>query len=181
MKRFSFPVLSLAFLLLLSCVTQKPEKALVIYKSDNIVGNENKTVLVDSLFLPAMYRIDSYAQINNVRIVVTSSFRTPDQKLTMTIVPPAKMSNHLAGHAIDMNIEYNGVLYESGSLKKSNLNKLPPNVRNFINDIRKDKGLRWGGDFSNEDPVHIDDGLNENSLNWKERFDACQDETIQNN
>ena len=26
--------------------------------------------------------------------------------------------------------------------------------------IRDDSELRWGGDFSPEDPVHIDDGLN---------------------
>ncbi|HBM17387.1 MAG TPA: hypothetical protein DD381_13755 [Lentisphaeria bacterium] len=167
-------LLPVACCLLFSCVSEKTKDILVSYKSSNIEGYENKPVIIDSEFLSAMYRIDHYAKINGVKIIVTSSFRTPDQTLEETIVPPSKRSNHLAGHAIDMNVEFNAILYDSKVLKKSNLNRLPPNVRNFINDIRNDKGLRWGGDFSNEDPVHIDDNLNSNPIAWQERFDACQ-------
>ena len=179
MKKFSsFFLFSIFLLFLAGCVPEEVKQGLVTFSSKNIVGYEGKPVVIDSQFLPAMYKIDSYAEENNVKIVVTSSFRTPDQKLTGTIVAPAKRSNHLAGHAIDMNVEYKGVLYESYSLKKAKLGKLPSNVRNFINDIRKDKSLLWGGDFSNEDPVHIDDGLNEKApAVWQERVEACQSET----
>jgi len=175
MKRFfSFFLFSTLLLLLAGCSTPEVKQSLVTYSSKNIVGFDNKTILIDYQFLPAMYRIGSYAAMNNVKVVVTSSFRTPNQKLTGTIVPPAKNSNHLAGHAIDMNVEYNGVLYESDSLKKANLKNLPPNVRNFISAVRHDKGLQWGGDFLTEDPVHIDDGLNDDMVAWQQRVDACQ-------
>lgn len=168
---FFFP---LFLFLLVSCVPEKPKDILVSYKSANIVGYENKPVIVDSQFLPSMYRIDSYAKENGVIVYVTSSFRTPDQVLTGTIVSPSKRSNHFSGHAIDMNVFYNGNLYDSNLLRKSNLKNLPYNVRNFINDIRQDKSLRWGGDFKDEDPVHIDDYLNNNPLAWEERVKACQ-------
>lgn len=178
-KSHSLFLVTLLILLLTSCVPEKPKNILVSYKSANIIGYADEPVIIDSEFLPSMYRIDSYARENGVIIYVTSSFRTPDQILTGTIVPPLKRSNHLAGHAIDMNIYYNGVLYDSRVLKNSNINRLPQNIKNFINAIRDDKTLRWGGDFKNEDPVHIDDGLNNNSDVWQDRFNACQYETIE--
>lgn len=173
-RSISLLLVSLLILSLVSCVPGKPKDILVSYKSPNIIGYENKPVIIDSEFLPSMYRIDSYARKNGVIIYVTSSFRTPGQILTGTIVTPAKISNHLAGHAIDMNIYFNGILYDSKDLKAVNLNNLPYNVRNFINDIKHDKTLRWGGDFKNEDPVHIDDGLNNDPMAWQMRFNACQ-------
>ncbi|MEI6056451.1 MAG: M15 family metallopeptidase [Lentisphaerota bacterium] len=178
-KSHSFSLLALLFIplflfLLTSCVPEKPKDILVSYKSANIIGYENKPIVIDSEFLPSMYRIDSYARENGVIVYVTSSFRTPDQILTGTIVHSSKRSNHLAGHAIDMNVFYNGDLYDSNLLRKSNLKNRPCNVRNFINDIRKDKTLRWGGDFKDQDPVHIDDNLNSDPNAWQARFDACQ-------
>lgn len=169
-----FLIAFLSILILSSCVPEQSKDILVSYKSANIIGYEDKPVIVDSQFLPSMYKIDSYARNNGVIIYVTSSFRTPDQKLTGTIVTPSKRSNHLAGHAIDMNVFYDGVLYDSRVLRKSKLDNLPSNVKNFINDIRKDKTLRWGGDFKIEDPIHIDDDLNSNPSVWQSRFDACQ-------
>jgi len=176
MDKKSHPIffLPLLLFLLVSCVPEKPKDILLSYKSINIIGYENKPVIIDSEFLPSMYRIDFYAKRNGLIVYVTSSFRTPDQILTGTIVPPSKKSNHLAGHAIDMNVFYNGILYDSNALKKSNINKIPFNVRNFINDIREDKTLRWGGDFKVEDPVHIDDDLNKDPTAWQARFNACQ-------
>ncbi len=181
MKRcYSFFFVPLFILTLSSCVPEKPHEILVSYKSANIIGYENKPIIVDTEFLPSMYKIDSYAKENGVIIYVTSSFRTPDQKLTGAIVPPSKKSNHLAGHAIDMNVYYDGILYDSRSLKKSNMAKLPPNVRNFINDVRNNKALRWGGDFNTEDPVHIDDDLGANPNVWQSKFEACQQYGINN-
>jgi hypothetical protein len=39
---------------------------------------------------------------------------------------------------------------------------LPAGVQPFIAAVQADAGLRWGGDFSTKDLVHIDDGLNVN-------------------
>jgi hypothetical protein len=151
-------------------------KSLVIYKTDNIKGYLGKPIIVDYSFIPVLRRVDYYARKYNVILQVTSSFRTPKQQsgLSGTVVKPASMSNHLAGHAIDMNIVYNGNWYDSRLMRKGNFHNLPYNVREFINSIRKDKYMRWGGDFSDEDPVHIDDHLNRNKTLWSQRYKVCQ-------
>ena len=40
------------------------------------------------------------------------------------------------------------------------LSSRPSDVREFIQAVSSDPGIRWGGEFSQEDPVHLDDGLN---------------------
>ena len=175
---YSFIIWTVLFLLLTgtACFYIIPveDKGLVVFKSSNIKGYKNKPVIVDSLFVPAMKRINSYAKSNNLTIWVTSSFRKANQKIKGAIVTPAVKSNHLAGHAIDMNIEYKGKWYDSHSMKKNRYSKLPQNIKNFFDDIRKDKELRWGGDFKTQDPVHIDDYLNKNLSKWQIRFEICQ-------
>jgi hypothetical protein len=61
-------------------------------------------------------------------------------------VPPASKS-----------CQFEGSLYNSKKLRPSNLDQLPEEISDFINAIRKDNELRWGGDFNTEEPVHIDD------------------------
>ena len=90
---------------------------------------------------------------------------------------PVTNSNHHAGHAIDMNVRYQGTLYTSTQLQSNNLNNLPQAVQGLIDDIRNDTDLRWGGDFANTDPVHIDDGLNINDpTTFQLRVTAAQAE-----
>ncbi|WP_437585300.1 transglycosylase SLT domain-containing protein [Sorangium sp. So ce1000] len=147
------------------------ECPLKTYTGSNLSG---KVVTVDVQFLAAMGKIHDYAVARGVTINVTDSFREAGQTVSGAIVTPATNSNHLSGHAIDMNVVHNGVNYNSTALKKSNLSNLPAAVRGFIQDIRDDNGLRWGGDFATEDPVHIDDHLNANMTVWTERYNACQ-------
>ena len=72
---------------------------------------------------------------------------------------PDKRSNHYVGHAIDMNVwDKNGKLCNSKCLRHS-LNQ-HPDVQCFIEKVRNDPNLRWGGDFTPKDEVHIDDGIN---------------------
>ena len=90
-------------------------------------------------------------------------------------MPPAKRSNHLVGHAIDMNIFMGNrnPWFNSKKLKRSNLRNLPLEVRTFIDMIRDDDVLRWGGDFVKEDPVHIDDNLYGRAPDvWMKKFEA---------
>lgn len=182
--------LRLSFITIISILTvscssaqslPQKEPLLVAYKSPYIVGYEGKPIIVNRAFLPSMYRIDHYAKTYCVVLYVTNSFRKQGDNLSGAIVSPARRSNHLVGHAIDMNVMYNNTLYTSKELRKSNLDNLPANVRNFINAVRNDKSLRWGGDFSQEDPIHIDDGLNVNNPNaWNHSFSACQNAVFQN-
>lgn len=165
-------------LLLIGCVSEhqdKPKKYLVAYNALNVVGYDNHQVIVDSDFVPCMNKINNYARENNVVIYVTHSFRGKKQKLTKAIVPPAIKSNHLVGHAIDMNVLFNNVLYESKDMYTTKWGTLPLNVKIFLCQVRKDPTLRWGGVFTPEDPVHIDDRLfDRNPVLWQELYHTYQ-------
>ena len=90
---------------------------------------------------------------------MTSSFRKSGQVIEGAIVKPAKRSNHYVGHAIDMNVvESSGFWCNSKCLQNSLDHH--PDVECFVTKIRNDPDLRWGGDFTPRDVVHIDDGLN---------------------
>lgn len=150
------------------------KNGLVIYKSQNIKGHKNSPVIIDSLFVPTLNKINTIAKNNNLTVVVTHSFRKANKKLTGAIVKPAKYSNHLTGHAIDMNIVYKNKWYTSRRLRKSNLRNLPYSIQNFVNGLRKEPNIRWGGDFRSEDPIHIDDNFNSDLTKWKTRYSLCQ-------
>lgn len=126
----------------------------VTFSHERFIGAQVK---VDQDFVPALNRVCDYAKTFNLKIWATSSTRSLDNQVRGAIVPPASKSCHHIGHAIDMNIQFEGKLYNSKKLKRSNLNKLPQAIGDFISVIREDDGLRWGGDFNTEDPVHIDD------------------------
>jgi hypothetical protein len=48
-------------------------------------------------------------------------------------------------------------------------------VKCFIDAVKR-TGLRCGGDFSETDPVHIDDGYNLNTVNYKALYAKIQKE-----
>lgn len=160
------------------CVSERPKeikKELVTYKATNVVGYDNQPVIVDFDFVSCMEKINSYAKKNDVIICVTHSFREKKQRLTGAIVSPAVKSNHLVGHAIDMNVLFNDILYESKDMYKHKWDTLPLNVKSFLNQVRKDPELRWGGDFNPEDPVHIDDKLSSRNPDlWQELYNTYQ-------
>ena len=51
---------------------------------------------------------------------------------------------------------------------------LPKPVRRFIKFIKDNPNLRWGGDFTDRDPVHSDDHWNGDSARWDHRYLAMQ-------
>jgi hypothetical protein len=144
--------------------------ALTTYTGSNFVGD---TVTADVEFVDSLTAINQHAVDNDVQVHVTDSFRAAGTTVSGAIVTPATNSNHLAGHAIDMNVKY-------GATKTDWCNStclggtLPEGVSGFIDAIKGDTGLRWGGDFSTADPVHIDDNLNSDNAAWKARYDATQ-------
>lgn len=139
------------------------------YRNERFIGS---AAIVDVDFVPALDRIAGFAKKCKLKVFVTSSSRDPDGAVANAIVTPAKGSNHFVGHAIDMNLRMDdGAFFNSSKLKK--LSKQPKTVRAFIEMVRKDEGLRWGGDFRTPDVVHIDDGLNVNSpAVWKAKFES---------
>jgi uncharacterized protein YgiM (DUF1202 family) len=135
-----------------------PTCTLEVYHNDRFQGG--KEISADRDFFPHLDRLNGFARETDVFIHVTSSAREPDREVNGAIVTPASRSNHMVGHAIDMNIKTATGFFNSKALAKAQFNALPANVKRFINLIREDEVLRWGGDFSKEDPVHIDDELN---------------------
>lgn len=136
------------------------------FTASNFVGTK---IIADKDFFASLQRINQYAKDSAVFIHVTSSFRK-DTNVAHAIVTPAKMSNHLVGHAIDMNVRY-GEEYKKWCDSKSLAKPiLPEPVAKFIKFIRDDKDLRWGGDFRTKDSVHIDDNYNSNVENWKNKY-----------
>jgi hypothetical protein len=136
-------------------------------------------ILADKAFFPTLDLIDSIAANNNVFIYVTGSFRPKGYNPNGPIVPPAVRSNHLVGHAIDINVDY---FDQAGKLKRCGgptignclgMASLPAPVAGFIQGIQA-SGLRWGGTFSKPDVVHIDDGYNGNASKWDELFEKIQ-------
>ena len=128
-----------------------------IYRNTRFIGAELRA---DADFFPSLDLLNQFATVCNLEIFVTSSTREPGRKVDGAIVKPATRSNHLVGHAIDMNLKSGNRLFNSKALKRSNLPNLPSEIRDFIGRVRAEGTLRWGGDFSAEDPVHIDDDLN---------------------
>ncbi|TQV89327.1 SH3 domain-containing protein [Aliikangiella coralliicola] len=138
---------------------EQPEEKCDIqrYQNTRFIG---KTLYADTDFWPCLDRLNQYATACEVSIYVTSSAREPGKTVSGNIVKPASRSNHLIGHAIDMNLQSASGFFNSRKLKKSQFNRLPKEIKQFINLVRDDQEMRWGGDFRNEDPVHIDDSFN---------------------
>jgi hypothetical protein len=152
--------------------SQQTASPLVTFTGANFMGS---LVRCDVQFVDALQRVDTYAGNRGIQVVVTNSFRLVGQVVTDQVVPAVNLGNHHAGHAIDMNMRYQGQPYNSVALAPSNLSNLPQAVQDFISDIRSDNALRWGGDFTPSDPVHIDDGLNLNNPTlFQQRVQAVQ-------
>ena len=138
------------------------------YLNTRFIGKELRA---DRDFFPCLDRLNEFASDCGVEIYVTSSTREPGRSVSGAIVPPASRSNHLVGHAIDMNLRSQSGFFNSAKLKRKNLRNLPAEIRDFIALVREDPELRWGGDFSREDPVHIDDALNRSHPErWESKF-----------
>jgi len=142
---------------------------LVLYQGSRFRG---KPCRADVEFVPMLEKINTYAEQAGVFVFVNSSFRTTTN-VAGAIVKPATFSNHLAGHGIDMNLAFdNGGFANSKVLVK--YPNVPEPVRKFLKSIIDDPKLRWGGNFRTTDPVHIDDGLNQDMAKWEKRYQAMQ-------
>ncbi|NND08981.1 MAG: hypothetical protein HKN87_21625 [Saprospiraceae bacterium] len=119
-----------------------------------------------------MKKINEYAEQADIYLHITSSFRTTTN-VRGAIVQSAIFSNHLAGHGIDMNIVYGDEKWANSRTLEKYLAVASP-VQQFLKSIIDDPSLRWCGKFRTKDPVHIDDGLNQNKAKWKKRYRAMQ-------
>ncbi|WP_153800503.1 peptidoglycan-binding protein [Foetidibacter luteolus] len=146
------------------------DSPLVLFEASRFMGQPCRA---DVEFVPMLQKINAYAEQANVFIHVTSSFRT-SSNVAGAIVKPATRSNHMAGHAIDMNVVYDNKTRSANSKELAKYPAVAEPVRLFIKFIKDDPVLRWGGDFQDRDTVHIDDGLNQDMARWDKRYQAMQ-------
>jgi hypothetical protein len=128
-------------------------------------------VLVHADFAQAVSgTMNQEANKAGVVLHLNQTFRREGVPPAGAVVPPATRSQHLVGHAVDLNIVDGSTvntnrLFQSGD-QTENANK-------FIAAVKK-RGLRWGGDFSTADFVHFDDFLNPNGQDYDNTFFFAQ-------
>lgn len=156
------------------CANLGNEKLLTIYTPSNMKEFDNDIILISLDFVFLLDKVNQFAVLSKVDLIITNSFRIPGQKLTGTIVSPAKKSNHLVGHAIDFKLNYSGGNCDAECLAK--YPNVPQPVKNFLKLILEYPGLRWGGTFKKEpDPIHIDDGFNlKTPIEWDNLYTKIQ-------
>ena len=140
---------------------------IVPFKASNFEGICN----VHETFAPVLTQMNAIAIKHNMTVVVTSSYRK-DANVKGAIVTPAKMSNHMIGHAIDCNVKdrntgeyYNSTKMGDGKGKD----------QLFLEDVDRNTDLRWGQAFNNPDSVHFDSAINiKNPAKWHEIYKELQ-------
>lgn len=131
---------------------------LIKYVGSNIHGE----CTIDDLFKRNMDVINDTAKKYKLTVIITSSKRKTII-VPGAIVAPAKMSNHLVGHAIDCNLKSDTEYFNS--VKMGDGTGVD---EQFIKEVQN-KGVRWGGCFKAKDSVHFDSGLNlQNPKLWHE-------------
>ena len=106
---------------------------LTSFTHPRFIGNEVK---IDLDFTPALSKVAEFAEACAVQVWVTSSIRSLNNQINGAIVAPATNSCHHVGHAIDMNVMHQGILYNSDRLRISAHHDLPEPVLDFLNHIR---------------------------------------------
>jgi hypothetical protein len=86
------------------------------------------------------------------------------------VVAPATRSQHLVGHAVDLNIGDGPTLNTNAMFKSGDQTE---RANRFIAAV-KPRGLRWGGDFQARDFVHFDDFLDPNGPDYDNNFFFAQ-------
>ena len=81
------------------------------------VGEVGEKVQVDSDFSPRLNAFAAYARRGDGKIGIMSSLWELGNDIRGAIEPPASRSCHDIGHAIDLNILYNGRHYDSKKLR----------------------------------------------------------------
>lgn len=107
-------------------------------------------------FRPALLRLHEFAELADVTIHVVRSYEKPGAGPADS---SGRRSNHHVGHAIDVHVLVGDERLDAARLRREHFRELPAKARYWLQQIRDDRELRWGGDFVRPDPVHVDDDL----------------------
>lgn len=127
-------------------------------------------MLVHQDFVGWVESMNAKAIDNKVTLRVNQAFRVQGLPVSGAVVPPASSSQHLIGHAVDVNIVDGSTVNTSAMFIAGTATQA---ARNFVK-AAKDLGLRWGGDFSPIDPPHFDRRVLHTSDNYLNAFYFAQ-------
>jgi hypothetical protein len=109
-------------------------------------------VLANQGFVAGLDSLNTAAGTAKVQLRLNQVFRDQGVPPSGTVVPPASKSQHLIGHAADLNIVDGQTVVTSAML----LANTAPKPATDLIAAAKVAGLRWGGDFGTRDPPHFD-------------------------
>jgi hypothetical protein len=114
--------------------------------------------------------MNEVAKTANVSLKINQTFRVQGVPPAGAVVPPASKSQHLIGHAVDLNI-VDGTTINSAAMFNNGTET--DNADSFVAAVKK-TGIRWGGDFNTTDPVHFDDFVNPSGEDYDAIFFFAQ-------
>ena len=126
--------------------------------------------LVHQGFVATVTRLNTQAIAASVSLRINQSFRVQGLPPTGAVVPPATNSQHLIGHALDLNIVDGSTVNTSAMFIAGSQSQ---GAKDFIKGVKQD-GIRWGGDFSPKDPPHFDDFVRPSSEDYAFSFYFAQ-------
>jgi len=119
-------------------------------------------LIVSSALVDYLKSVNEKAKELSLNIVLNQTMRVNGIKVSSAVVTPVSKSQHLIGHAIDCNI-VDGDNWNSSKTFKDK--KESENDKKFIAAM-KDKGMRWGGNFSKVDTPHFDKQIISSSFDY---------------
>ncbi len=123
-------------------------------------------LVLDAAFLPDLRALDGAAAARGLIILVNQVFRRQGDAVSGAIVPPSTRSQHLIGHALDLNL-MDGRVVNNSALQIAG--KWTPAAKDFAAHAMG-LGLRWGAKFSPTDPVHFDRRVDAGAALWDAKF-----------
>jgi hypothetical protein len=141
----------------------------------------NSEMVLDRDFIAGLNTLNTSADTNDIIISVNQVLRVQGAIVSGAVVTPATKSQHLIGHAIDVNMVDGNVTLTSANFKNDTATQ---NAKNFIRDA-KAGGLRWGGDFgapssSTYDPPHFDLQVLSSAFEYDAKFYLNQRQLSEN-
>jgi hypothetical protein len=132
-------------------------------------SNPNE-MLVHQDFVDVVNGLDAKARAARVSLRINQSFRVQGLPPNGAVVPPATHSQHLIGHAVDLNIVDATTVNTTAMFRQGTQTTA---AKDFVRAAKKD-GIRWGGDFAPHDPPHFDDFVLPSSEEYKFSFYFAQ-------
>lgn len=113
--------------------------------------------------------LNTLARTANLQLRLNQAFRVQGVAPRGAVVPPAGRSQHLIGHAVDLNIVVGTTVVVSANY----IGGTAPKEATDFAAAAKAQGLRWGYDFAPRDPPHYDQRVSD-ATEYDMKFFFCQ-------